>query len=224
MIVPGGRFREQYYWDTFFIIEGLLASDMYESAKAIVDNFVYVVDAFGFVPNGMRVYYLTRSQPPFLALMVARLYDERHDLAWVRSVMPQLARERDYWNTTDCMHSTDSTCVKDGKTVEVTVQGRRHRLSRYIANTSLPRPESYEKDVSLASEGNVPSDKRAELYKQIASGAETGPRCVTCSDVTDHVHRLGLFLALVQGPTPDDIYPHIRHCPDRPQRHLDCRR
>jgi alpha,alpha-trehalase len=31
----------------------------------MVDNFAYLLDTYGFIPNGNRSYYLTRSQPPF---------------------------------------------------------------------------------------------------------------------------------------------------------------
>lgn len=69
-IAPGGRFRECYYWDTYWIVKGLIRSDMLDTAEAVIRNFFEVVKAYGFVPNGMRLYYLNRSQPPLLALMV----------------------------------------------------------------------------------------------------------------------------------------------------------
>jgi len=32
MLVPGGRFRESYYWDSYWIILGLIATDMLDTA------------------------------------------------------------------------------------------------------------------------------------------------------------------------------------------------
>ena len=32
-IVPGGRFREMYYWDTYWTILGLINSEMTETVK-----------------------------------------------------------------------------------------------------------------------------------------------------------------------------------------------
>ena len=32
-VVPGGRFRECYYWDSYWTILGLLVSNMHETAK-----------------------------------------------------------------------------------------------------------------------------------------------------------------------------------------------
>lgn len=42
-IIPGGRFREFYYWDAYWIIKGLLASDMFISARAMILNLAYIV-------------------------------------------------------------------------------------------------------------------------------------------------------------------------------------
>jgi alpha,alpha-trehalase len=52
----GGRFKEQYYWDTFWIMEGLLESQLYDIAKATLENFMDELDEFGFIPNGGRIY------------------------------------------------------------------------------------------------------------------------------------------------------------------------
>ena len=69
-VIPGGRFREIYYWDSYFTALGLKNSELDDLAKGMTENFMYMVKQFGFVPNGNRTYYLSRSQPPFLALMV----------------------------------------------------------------------------------------------------------------------------------------------------------
>jgi alpha,alpha-trehalase len=39
---------------------GLLVSKMYDTAKAIVLNLVYLLEKYGFVPNGARSYYINR--------------------------------------------------------------------------------------------------------------------------------------------------------------------
>lgn len=70
IIVPGGRFQECYYWDTYWIIKGLLACEMLDTAFSLIENFILVIQKYGFIPNGFRQYYLNRSQPPFFALMV----------------------------------------------------------------------------------------------------------------------------------------------------------
>ncbi|KAG8779793.1 hypothetical protein FRC12_023838, partial [Ceratobasidium sp. 428] len=61
-VVAGGRFREQYYWDSFFIMEGLLAANMGYLARTTLLNFMDQIKAYGFIPNGGRKYYLNRKR------------------------------------------------------------------------------------------------------------------------------------------------------------------
>merc|ERR1719199_334120 len=70
VVVPGGRFNESYYWDTYWIIEGLVRSGRSSLARGMVENFATLIRQYGFVPNGTRIYYLTRSQPPMLTEMI----------------------------------------------------------------------------------------------------------------------------------------------------------
>ena len=53
------------YWDSKFILHGLLESELYDVANSILQNFMDEIQLFGFIPNGGRIYYLDRSQPPF---------------------------------------------------------------------------------------------------------------------------------------------------------------
>lgn len=43
-IAPGGRFREFYYWDAYWIIKGLLASNMTVTARNMINNLASMVD------------------------------------------------------------------------------------------------------------------------------------------------------------------------------------
>jgi alpha,alpha-trehalase len=76
-IVPGGRFREVYYWDSYFTMLGLQISKRVDIIQNMIDNFAYLLNEFGMIPNGNRTYYLGRSQPPFFALMVELLAEEK---------------------------------------------------------------------------------------------------------------------------------------------------
>ena len=69
-VVPGGRFREVYYWDSYFTMIGLGVSGRIDLMESMLDNFAYEINTIGFIPNGNRTYYLGRSQPPFFAAMV----------------------------------------------------------------------------------------------------------------------------------------------------------
>jgi alpha,alpha-trehalase len=69
-IVPGGRFREIYYWDSYFTMLGLEQDGQHALARDMLQNFASLIDRYGHVPNGNRSYYLSRSQPPFFSSMV----------------------------------------------------------------------------------------------------------------------------------------------------------
>lgn len=47
-IVPGGRFREFYYWDAYWIVKGLVASGLQNTIKKMIINFVSVIDRYIF--------------------------------------------------------------------------------------------------------------------------------------------------------------------------------
>ncbi|KAJ2341807.1 hypothetical protein GGF43_006084, partial [Coemansia sp. RSA 2618] len=160
-VVPGGRFREVYYWDTYFALEGMLRSGLSQLAADNIRDLLGLVDRYGFVPNGARVYYLDRSQPPLLTLMVRLYYQFTNDVAFVREALPLLQREHAYWMRN---HAVE---VSTGKSVV--------RLNRYIVDTDVPRPEAYSDDYELAH--NVSSSdagRRASVYADIASAAESG--------------------------------------------------
>lgn len=65
-IVPGGRFSETYYWDSYFTMLGLAESGREDLLKCMADNFARMIENYGHIPNGNRTYYLSRSQPPVL--------------------------------------------------------------------------------------------------------------------------------------------------------------
>ncbi|KAJ2443588.1 alpha,alpha-trehalase nth1, partial [Coemansia sp. RSA 2424] len=92
-VVPGGRFNEQYGWDSYFEALGLLADGRPQLAKNMVDNFVYEITHYGKILNANRSYYLTRSQPPFLTDMALKVYDALPDREWLRGALAAAATE-----------------------------------------------------------------------------------------------------------------------------------
>jgi len=86
--IPGGRFRELYYWDTYWIVNGLMLCDMKDTARGVIDNIISLVNQFGFMPNGGRSYYLNRSQPPMLILMALSYYTETNDFDYIKKILP----------------------------------------------------------------------------------------------------------------------------------------
>ncbi len=74
--------------DTFWILKGLLVSGMGQTAIGMVRNLVSLAAAHGHVPNGMRSYYLNRSQPPLLSAMVKLVADAMGDEQLVAEAYP----------------------------------------------------------------------------------------------------------------------------------------
>ncbi len=82
-ISAGGRFREMYFWDSYWIMKGLIESGYDDLAKGMLENFIYLFETYGIIPNGNRFYYLSRSQPPVLMEMVL-LFKEHGILNFTR--------------------------------------------------------------------------------------------------------------------------------------------
>ncbi|GFS44444.1 trehalase 1 [Actinidia rufa] len=161
VMIPGSRFREVYYWDSYWVIRGLLASKMYETAKGIVKNLISLIDEFGYVLNGARTYYTNRSQPPLLSAMIRDIYDRTGDMEFARKSLPALLKEHKFWNS-----GVHSVTILDAK-------GCNRTLSRHYAMWNKPRPESSTIDQETASKLSSDSEKK-HLYRELASTAETG--------------------------------------------------
>jgi len=127
-IIPGGRFREFYYWDSYWIQRGLLRSEMYDTTKGMIENFLEMVELMGFVPNGGRKYY-RRSQPPLLIPMMKSYFDATQDIDFLRSSLATLEKEFKFW-------------IKH-RMVTVYHKRRKFRVARYSSDRTGPRPESY---------------------------------------------------------------------------------
>ena len=95
-IVPGGRFREIYYWDSYFTMLGLKESGLHELMESMVRNFVHLIDNYGHMPNGNRTYYLSRSQPPVLSMMVDLLSEVKGEKVYTH-YYPAIEKEYLYW-------------------------------------------------------------------------------------------------------------------------------
>uniref|UniRef100_A0A914WWR6 Trehalase n=1 Tax=Plectus sambesii TaxID=2011161 RepID=A0A914WWR6_9BILA len=161
-IVPGGRFREFYYWDAYWIIKGLLASNMTSTTRSMITNLVNMVDRFGFVPNGGRVYYLQRSQPPLLAAMVYEYYEKTKDKDFIIKVLPTLLKEFNFWQTSRTVNVTLANSNGNGT----------YTVYRYATPSTVPRPEAYQQDKQNAQ--SMDEQQQRSFYQNMASAAESG--------------------------------------------------
>ena len=155
-IVPGGRFRELYYWDSYFTMLGLEASGRGELCQSLAANFADLAARFHLIPNGNRTYYLSRSQPPFLSLMVDLIHAHGGAAAPYQAA---LRTEYAYWldQTPGTRHSVR---LPDGSV-----------LQRYYDQLDTPRPEARLADETVAGHARRPA---AETYRDLRSAAESG--------------------------------------------------
>jgi len=164
-IVPGGRFGEIYYWDSYFTMLGLRASGRVDMIENMVNNFAHLIDIVGYIPNGNRTYYIGRSQPPFFSLMVKLLSEEKGKDLLIK-YLPQLEKEWQFW-----MKGHDELNGNKSSAYHVVRMPDGELLNRYWDENDTPRPESYREDVELAHQ----SKQNAEvLYRHLRAGAESG--------------------------------------------------
>ncbi|XP_047738979.1 trehalase-like [Hyalella azteca] len=160
VVVPGGRFREFYYWDSYWTIDGLLLSEMTTTVKGMLENFLHMVAQFGMVPNGGRVYYTRRSQPPYLIPMIKEYVDYTNDTQFVRDNIGLMEKEFNFWF--------------NNRTTEIKLNGslNSYKVALYNSQVDEPRPESYREDYEMAQQ--LPEQQRTQLYVEFKSGAESG--------------------------------------------------
>jgi alpha,alpha-trehalase len=163
-VVPGGRFREIYYWDSYFTMLGLATSGRQDLVTGMVRDFAYLIDTFGHVPNGARTYYLSRSQPPFFFAMVGLISPKDPAAAFAR-YLPQLRREYAFWmegaqGLRPGMSHRRVVAMPDGSV-----------LNRFWDDRDTPRDESYREDTELARTSRRPAP---QLFREIRAAAESG--------------------------------------------------
>jgi alpha,alpha-trehalase len=164
-VVPGGRFREVYYWDSFFTMLGLQVSKRVDLIQNIVDNFSFLLDKIGHIPNGNRAYYVGRSQPPFYALMVRLLSVEKGEEVLI-NYLPYFEKEYQF-----CMTGIDSLTTENKAEKRVVLLPNGAVLNRFYDENDSPRPESYKEDVELSHKS---AQKPEILFRHLRAAAESG--------------------------------------------------
>ena len=164
-IVPGGRFQEMYYWDSYFTILGLQTSGEIDLIENMADNFAHLIDQFGYIPNGNRTYFLGRSQPPFFSLIVEVLREEKGDEILLK-YLPVLEKEYEFW-----MQDKEQVSAQNPSSKRVVFLRDFYVLNRYWDEYDTPRPESYREDVELSKTLSKPSEG---FFRHIRAAAESG--------------------------------------------------
>lgn len=169
-VVPGGRFGEIYYWDSYFTMLGLKASGKKEMLENMVNNFSYLINTLGYIPNGNRSYFIGRSQPPFYSLMIQLLADCKGRDVLI-SCLPQLEKEYQFWmKGYESLNETPELVEGPAVNRAVRMPGG-EILNRYWDESDTPRPEAYRQDVELAHQSVQESKK---IYRHLRAGAESG--------------------------------------------------
>ncbi|WP_293747192.1 alpha,alpha-trehalase TreF [uncultured Paraglaciecola sp.] len=172
-VVPGGRFREIYYWDSYFTALGLNESSRSDLIKSMILNFIDLQNTLGCIPNGNRSYYNSRSQPPVLGLMVemylqnipANQVQVRNQ--FLKHCVQGMEKEYQFWMQGKELLTDDAAATK-----RVVKMPNGECLNRYWDDSTEPRPESYREDIEEAEK--IAVAKRPDFYRNIRAGCESG--------------------------------------------------
>ena len=156
-----GMFQELYYWDSFFTAKGLLLCGREKLVKSTVDNMLWLVEQFGYMPNGSHQGLLGRSQPPLLSEMVKDVYTIEQDKDWLEKAYAVLCKEYCFWQE---RRSTACGLSRYGYNME---NGRIERYAQMIRNRLSGKDLSSRTDEDLVE--NYMSDAE--------SGWDFNPRC-----------------------------------------------
>jgi len=162
-VVPGGRFGETYYWDSYFTMLGLAESGRHDLLRTMADNFAWMIEIYGHIPNGNRTYYLSRSQPPVFALMV-ELFEE-DGVRGARRYYDHLIKEYAFW-----MDGSESLAPNQAYRHVVRMPDGAF-LNRYWDDRDTPRDESWREDVETAKHSSRPAN---QVYRDLRAGAASG--------------------------------------------------
>ncbi|ELA47543.1 hypothetical protein VCUG_00974 [Vavraia culicis subsp. floridensis] len=168
-VVPGGRFREMYYWDSWFVLEGLIASGLKEPSLNMLKNFIYLIEEYEFIPNGTRKYYLNRSQPPFFCLMLESMLkfkDKEIDDLVLGKGLDMAMRELKYFE-----REKQKTFLFGEEKKE---------MFFYLVHSDYPRIESFREDLNTYREARhfykeyTAATLQDRIFSSLKSAAESG--------------------------------------------------
>jgi alpha,alpha-trehalase len=150
-----GMFKnDQFYWDSYFIILGLIETEQIDLAKGMIDNFAYLYNKFNIIPTRNRYPNLEISQPPFFTSMVLEVFNKTKDKKWLQEMAKIAEKELNrYW--------------MDKKKVHKVFKG----LSRYCDHWHMHSTAEHESGWDMTSRfydrcmDFLPIDLNALLYK-----------------------------------------------------------
>ncbi len=168
-IVPGGRFSEQFYWDSYFIMLGLAADNEWAMIRGMMKNYAHMLRKFGMIPTANRTYFLSRSQPPFFSHMVKLLAKHQGRTRTYAEFLPSMLIEYRFWMKGRRIANEH---VDRPAYARVVRMPNGVVLNRYFDNKTTPRPESQREDVKTAAQ--AVSENKDKIFLDLRAGAESG--------------------------------------------------
>lgn len=167
-VVPGGRFSEQFYWDSYFIMLGLATDGRWDLIEGMMKNYAYMIRKFGYIPTANRTYFLSRSQPPFFSHMVKLLARHRGRARVFAEYLPYMLIEYRFWmkgrrKLSQFAHKAFARVVEMPNGL---------LMNRYYDNKNTPRPESLKEDTETAA--LAPNREPDRLFLHLRAAAESG--------------------------------------------------
>lgn len=167
-IVPGGRFSEQFYWDSYFIMLGLAADNRWDMVENMIKNIAFMIRKFGFIPTANRTYFLSRSQPPFFSQMVKLLAEHKGKMTLVE-YLPYMVMEHKFWmNDTKKLRDDN----KHDALNRVVLMPDSSVLNRYYDKKTEPREELFTSDSMMAN--GLDEQKSDVMFLHLRACAESG--------------------------------------------------
>lgn len=84
----GFDYNELYYWDSYFMVQGMLDKPHEELVTGILENLLFLFERFRVIPNASRTYLTGRSQPPLLTSFIFDVYQAYNkDREWLKRTM-----------------------------------------------------------------------------------------------------------------------------------------
>ena len=211
-VVPGGRFQEQFYWDSYFVDVGLPASDRWDLISSMMKNYKFMIRKIGYIPTANRTYFLSRSQPPFFSQMVRLIAEKKGNKALV-PYLPYLLKEYQFWMAGKVRLSAGKTAHR-----RVVKMADGSILNRYYDDKATARPESYTEDLETARESKP--ERPQEVYLDLRAAAESGwdftSRWLRDAKNLDTIHTTEIIpvdlncLMLMLEQTIADTYDYLK--------------
>lgn len=92
-------YNEMYYWDSYFIVQGLLDEEHKDLVEGMLENLLHLLKRFQVIPNASRTYLTGRSQPPLLTSFIFDVYNVYNPgRDWLKEAMELAKKEyNDVW-------------------------------------------------------------------------------------------------------------------------------